>query len=150
MPASGDGTQNGAELGGFAGVQTGGGFVEQQQPRRAGEGPGDLEQALGPGGQVGAGGVTEPAQSDDIEYLVGTFGECAGLLAGPGQAQAVGEEAGAGHVVGAEHDVLMGAQPRDEPGGLEGAHQSQAGELVRREGEDVAAGEAGACRHRAR
>src|SRR5579859_2625671 len=125
------------------GVHARGRLVQHQQPGLGGEGPGDLEAALIPVGEVLGHLAGDVGDADERQQVAGHPFAVALLGPVPWQPQHGARHAGAVPGVGADHDVVQRGHVGEEPDVLEGAGQAQAGDLVGPAAGQVDTGEAG-------
>jgi len=122
-----DGADAAAKDGGFAGIEAGGGFVEQEELGFGGQGPGQFEQTLPAVGQIAGRGVALVGQADEIEFFQGAL---AAFPFGPAEARGM-EQAGQGTVMGqdmaAGHDVFQHGKGGEDLQVLEGADHAGGG-----------------------
>ena len=123
----------------FLAAQARRGLVEDEQHRVGGERAGDLERALRAERQAARELVRSRGEADAAE-VAHRLGEDAPLLDAV-EAEAGGEQAGAGAAVRAERDVVEQAHLRPELHVLEGARHAEPGEAPLRERRDVVAEE---------
>jgi hypothetical protein len=101
-----DALDEGYELDFLLWIQTGGGFVEQEQARAGGEGAHDFEAALFAVGQAAGGGVAEAGQVEEREQLIGAGGDGGLALAKSAEAKQSVERGGSAVKVARGPDMI--------------------------------------------
>ena len=129
------------QVGTLGGVHTGGGLVEQQQPRFGRQGAGDLHQTLRAVGKTGGGQMRRRLQPDGGEGLHGPFPRP--LLFSPlmRQTESAGPQSGALVPMAADENVLEHGHVGVDAQVLEGAGHAETGGVRGREMSDIPAGE---------
>ena len=126
-----DPTDQTGHFGGLVDVESGGRFIQEQQPGLGGERPGHLHCPLLAKGQ--AGGLTI-GQIGDLEQVEQFHGPCPDrpfLAPGGGQTEHAGEEAGPALHMPSHHDALERGHAMEQLDVLKGPGHAQGGDLVR-------------------